>query len=160
MVEAEEGKKKIPVISDGNEILSINQIDTFRRNYKWTPPYGYTENQLLQFMKDNPTLTPEELEAAANKAMAGKITKTPENIIDWINSNMSDEQLKSLKKKADEAGISHWYTGKKTDVKNYLDSVKDKIQTTIESGYTKEEILEFSGFLHEAHLHFGYLEQP
>ena len=56
---------------------------------------------------------------------------------------ISKDQLKSLKKRADEAGISSIWKGKKTDVKNYLNSIKDKIQTALDEGYTQEEILEF-----------------
>ena len=99
-------------------------------------------------MKDNPNATPEELEAGARKAIGGteiniETTKTPDEIISSIIDTMSDEQLKSLKKKADVAGVSSMWRGKKTDIKNYLNSIKDKIQTAMDEGYTEEEIIEF-----------------
>lgn len=56
---------------------------------------------------------------------------------------ISDEQLKTLKTKADEAGISSMWRGKRTDVKNYLDSISDKIQTALDKGYSMEEIIDF-----------------
>ena len=138
-------------ISVGDEPLSINQIEQFRRSYGWTPPFGFTESQLLQFMADNPNATPEELEAAAKQAMAGETgtiepttpTNTPDEVITKILDTMSDAQLKALKKKADEAGISSMWKGKRTDVKNYLNSIKDKIQTALNEGFSVEEIIDY-----------------
>jgi len=43
--------------------LSINQIEQFRRSFGWTPPLGFTQSQLIQYMNDNPNATPEELES-------------------------------------------------------------------------------------------------
>lgn len=128
--------------------LTINQIEQFRRSYGWTPPFGFTINQLEQYMADNPDATPEELEAGAKQIAGGEVTKetitqTPDEIITSIMDTISKDQLKSLKKRADEAGISSIWKGKKTDVKNYLNSIKDKIQTALDEGYTQEEILEF-----------------
>ena len=105
--------------------LTINQIEQFRRSYGWTPPFGFTENQLLQYMADNPDATPEELEAGAKQILGDEpetpqITETPDTVISFINENITDSQLKVLKRKADEAGISSVLKTKKVDVKNYL----------------------------------------
>jgi len=48
--------------------MSTNQIEQFRRSYGWTPPFGYTQNQLIQFMNDNPGLNPEQYEQLVNQA--------------------------------------------------------------------------------------------
>ncbi len=149
---AEKLRRAISDIPD--EPLSINQIDTFRRSYGWTPPFGFTESQLLQYMKDNkdnPNATPEALEAGAKQILQGKQptdttkeapTTTPDEVITSIMDTMSDEQLKALKTKADEAGISSMWRGKRTDVKNYLESITDIIKGAIERGYSVDEIIE------------------
>lgn len=147
--------------------LSINQIEQFRRSYGWTPPFGYSMSQLEQYIADNPDATPEELELGAQQVAGITATettkptleggtqpsgvdmeakaevKTADEIINSIVSDISDEQLKKMKEKADEADISKWFKGKKTDVKNYLKSIKDKIQTAIDSGWGQEEIINF-----------------
>ncbi|NCO04935.1 MAG: hypothetical protein GW939_02195 [Candidatus Magasanikbacteria bacterium] len=51
--------------------MSTNQIEQFRRSYGWTPPFGYTQNQLVQFMKDNPGLNPEQYEQAVKQVSGG-----------------------------------------------------------------------------------------
>jgi hypothetical protein len=51
-----------------NKIMTTAEIAQFEKTYGWTPPYGYTERQLIQFMKDNPDTAPEELEEGARRA--------------------------------------------------------------------------------------------
>ena len=142
--------------------LTINQIEQFRRSFGWTPPLGFSRTQLEQFIADNPGATPEELEKGA-KVFAKEeveeipevpipeiptpeeipeIVKTPEETITFILDTMTDEQLKALKKKADEAGVSSFLKSKRTDVKNYLNSIKDLIQRALDDGLTMEKILE------------------
>lgn len=60
--------------------MSLWEIQTFKNQYDWTPPYGFTEAQLMQFMKDNPNSTPQELEEGAKKALQeqGGATTQPE----------------------------------------------------------------------------------
>ena len=129
--------------------MSTNQIEQFRRSYGWTPPFGYTETQLLQYVKDNPNASPEELEAGAKQvqgqtdASATPATKTtPEAVITFIDGNLTSAQKTSLKKKADTAGISSMWKPASTDIKNYLNSIKTQIQEALDSGFTQEQILE------------------
>lgn len=51
-----------------NKVMTAKDIAQFERTYGWTPPLGYTQAQLTQFIKDNPDATPEELEAGAKQA--------------------------------------------------------------------------------------------
>jgi len=131
------------------KILSINQIDQFRRSYGWTPPYGFTESQLLQFMKDNPNATPEELETGAKQALAGgagviepvaeltadrnTIEGIKERVILARQEEYKDEEIKSTIKNlytidelfalAKSAGYAKWYTGKEKDINRMLNAI-------------------------------------
>ena len=51
-----------------NKVLTTENIDKFEKMYGWMPPFGFTERQLVQFMKDNPDATSEELESGAKEA--------------------------------------------------------------------------------------------
>lgn len=139
-----------------DEVLTINQIDQFRRSYGWTPPFGYTFAQLQQYMADNPDATPEELEAGAQEAGSGEAGGEAETeagaesgqdvagTISYISQNLSANQLDVLHTKAQEAGVAKWWHGKKKNVEAYLESIRDKIFDALAvDGYTKEEILEF-----------------
>lgn len=130
--------------------LTINEIEQFRRSYGWTPPFDYTKSQLLQYIKDNPDATPEELEAGAKKALneagvasAQTFKITPESVIDYISNNMTSEQKNILKKRANKVGVSSIFRFAGTDIKNYLNTIKDNMQEAINEGYTQEEILNF-----------------
>ena len=131
--------------------LSINQISQFKKTYGWTPPFGFSLSQLSTYMGDNPNATPAELEEGAREAekQTGETTpaptpattSTPDAIITFITGNMSSEQKTALKKKADTAGISSIWKPASTDIKNYLNSIKEQIQEALDSGFTREEIL-------------------
>ena len=137
----------IPGITDPGEPLSINQIEQFRRAYGWTPPLGFTSSQLTQYIADNPDATPEELEAGANSITDGEVKGvevekvTVSETVTSIMDSVTDDQLKTLKKKADDAGISKIFRFKKGDVKAYLNSISGIIQEAIDEGATTEEIL-------------------
>jgi len=126
--------------------LSVSQVDTFRRSYGWTPPLGFTQSQLEQYVADNPNATPEELEAGARGVTPNQETQetpqsSPQEVIAFVLGNMNDAQKSALKKRSDVAGISSIFKPAGTDIANYLDSVKEQIQEALDAGYTKEEIL-------------------
>src|SRR3990167_2311850 len=130
--------------------LSTNQITQFKKTYGWTPPFGFTSPQLVQYMKDNPNATPAELEAGAKQASkqaeqeeTPTNTSTPEAVISFVTSNMTDVQKTALKKKADDAGVSSMWKSANTDIKNYLNSITAQIQEALDSGFTQEEIMSF-----------------
>lgn len=107
------------------EMLSINQIEQFRRSYGWTPPFGYTESQLLQFMQDNPTLSGEELEE-----IAGSVTKDDQSGIDKLIASTdrnSFEGLSARIAKARELGASD-----------------EEIREQVLSDYTTDELFAIS----------------
>ena len=130
--------------------LSINQIDIFRRTYGWTPPFGFTPEQLTQYMADNPNASPEELEAGARTIEGVEPdVETPTepafnalSAISEIMAVITDDQLKAIKKKADRAGISKVLRGKRKDVQAYLDSISDQIQAGLDGGLTIEQLIE------------------
>ena len=128
--------------------MSINQIDTFRRSFGWTPPFGFTENELLDFMEDNPLATPEELEAGAKQMLVGEggapvERATVDEVKAEILSGMTASQKIALKKKADDAGESSAFKTARVDIKNYLTSIEDKIQKAIDAGHDAEAIIKF-----------------
>jgi len=51
-----------------DKVMTAVEITQFEEKYGWTPPFGFTEKQLIQFMKDNPDATPKELETGAKEA--------------------------------------------------------------------------------------------
>lgn len=129
------------------DVLSMNQIDQFRRAYGWTPPYGFTEQQLMQYMEDNPNATPEELEAGARQAIGtetgqgagtgGTQVTIDENV---IRQEFSTDELKSI---ADKLGMSKWYTPKGMDIDRAMPEILNKVQQALSEGYTKEEVFEY-----------------
>jgi len=136
-------------ITPTEEPLSINAIDQFRRSYGWTPPFGFTENQLLQFMKDNPDASPEELEAGAKQALAGQggeITQPQTSFPDTVGhimNTITDDEMTALWKKAKTAGVTKLFRLKRGDVQAYLETFKSQIEEAINQGYSKEEIKQY-----------------
>ena len=130
------------------EPLSINQIEQFRRSYGWTPPFGFNESQLLQYMEDNPNATPEELEAGAkgvtNEAPTEEVPEEAVgqagNFIDvnYFKENFTDDQLKDL---SDRMGTSRFYTPKSSDIKRFLGEVMSKVEKAREAGFSDEDII-------------------
>lgn len=127
--------------------MSISQIDTFRRNYGWTPPAGASWDDMTTLMNNNPSLTPKELEAVAKELYASnknaddaspqvfvfgdaylrekmkELVQTgasPDRIKEQVLSRFTVEDLFPLAK---EAGQARWYSRGSTDVNRYLDSL-------------------------------------
>jgi len=136
--------------------LSLNEIDIFRRAYGWTPPMGFTNSQLTQFMKDNPNRTPEELEKAANEVatkLQGESTETTgeteEETTKETGEYLSDEWFKEkyttaeLKKVSDKLGTSKWYTPKGMDINRALRELMTKIKEARGEGHSDDEILKY-----------------
>lgn len=141
-------KKPAKSLVDTEKPMSVSEIESFRHSYGWTPPFGFTQTQIKQYIADNPNATPEELEAGAEQVSgitentkAAPNTQTPDQIVSFVTGNMNDAQKSVLKKKADVAGISSMWKPASTDVKNYLKSIEAQIQEALDAGYTQEEIL-------------------
>ena len=146
-------KKELKETSTDNKAaqpLSLNQIEQFRRSYGWTPPYGFTESQLLQFMNDNPNATPEELEAGAKQALGSvggginQQTTEPQTTyveaVGEIMNSLADNEMDILFKKAKEKGMTSFWKSKWNDVKSFIEAHKDTIEEAISQGATAEEI--------------------
>ncbi|MDI6820929.1 MAG: hypothetical protein QMD65_01995 [Patescibacteria group bacterium] len=137
-----EGKKD----GKGKEkFLTIWEISEFRRNYDWTPPYGFTESQLFQFMKDNPTATPEQLEAGAKKASAqlqGVEFKEPKRYLseEWFRQNFTNAELKAMSNKL---GTSKWWSPATWDINRFLTEAMKKVEDAKQQGYSDDEILRY-----------------
>jgi hypothetical protein len=100
-------------------------------------------------MKDNPTATPEELEAGAKQVLAeigGGGTPAPqqtnETFLDenYFRTNFNEAQLKEL---SDKAGTSKWYSTKGADINRFLKETMAKIEEARRQGYSDDEILKF-----------------
>ena len=127
------------------EPLSINQVEQFRRSYGWTPPLGFTNDQLIQYMNDNPGATPEELEAGARQSSGGEIEQiTPQtnfpDTVGHIMNTITDDERNALFAKAKAAGVTKALRLKRGDVKAYVETLKAEIEEAISQGYSKEEI--------------------
>ena len=123
--------------------MTMWEISKFRRNYGWTPPYGFTKSQLFQFMKDNPTATLEELERGAKKVWAqlqgGQVKEQFLNE-DYFRTNYTKDELKKM---SDKAGTSKWYTPATMDINRFLTETMKKIEEARRQGYSDDEILKF-----------------
>jgi hypothetical protein len=133
-----------------SESMSTNQIEQFRRSYGWTPPFGFSESQLIQFMEDNPGLTADEYQALANQAAGQDGTQAPttssggeqgpltyQSIFDaakdaqragFDSEEIIDELidiygLDTLHAIAKEQGIASAFTPKEMDVKRMLNAI-------------------------------------
>ena len=146
-------KVRLPVSGGGGsrvsveEPLSINQIEQFRRSYGWTPPAGFTMEQLTQFMNDNPNLTPEQLEKAARQVASGvsaeDIVSSTENRFlteEYFRQNLSEKQLKTI---SDNLGTSKWYTPKSMDINRMFAELMTIIDNARSQGHSDEEIYNF-----------------
>jgi len=133
--------------SKGSDYFTEWELNTFKKIYGWTPPYGVTKSQVRQYMADNPNATPQELEQGLINFLgrnSGKINNIKsDDIINYIINNLNKEQMNILKRKADEAGISSIWHSTKTDILNYLNSMKDLINEAINNGYSQEQIVNF-----------------
>ena len=130
--------------------MTLTDIKNFTEIYGWRPPAGVSQNEALQFMKDNPNATPKELQAAAEEAVLGAtpaVEKTVDEVTTFIEENMSDAQLKVFKAKAKEKGFTKGgflgFGVGKEGVSDYLKSIKSKIEVAISQGFTEQEILDF-----------------
>lgn len=114
--------------------LTMWEISEFKRNYGWTPPYGFTQSELEQYMADNPNATPEELERGIQEVMGTTSTLNE----DWFRENYTEDELHDLAKKK---GIAKWYTPKGSDIKRFFKALGE----AIEQGYSDEEIKQWLG---------------
>jgi len=127
--------------------LSTNQIEQFRRSYGWTPPFGFSQTQLLDYMADNPNATPEELEAGARQAQpTGDGTSTDTGgsgglfvSADYLKSNFTTTELKKM---SDKFGTSKMFRFATGDIDDFLSQVETKIQEARDADFSEEEILE------------------
>jgi len=125
--------------------MSTNQIEQFRRSYGWTPPFGFSQSQLLKYMEDNPNATPEELAAGASQAI--ETTGTDENKssgqflnVDYLKNKYSKSELKDM---SDKFGTSKWYTFAGADINRFFDAIQTKIEEARQQGYSDSEIEEY-----------------
>ena len=132
--------------------LSINQIEQFRRSFGWTPPFGFTQSQLLQYIEDNPNATPEELEAGASGVLAGGteiIEVEPFLDEQYFRDNFTTEELKEMAKKA---GFTKGGSGAfgflgfgvgEEGIQEYLTNLTGQIEEARGIGFSDDEILTF-----------------
>lgn len=78
--------------------------------------------------------------------LLSKVEAEPVTVDEAINSivdTATDEQIKSLKTMADTAGVSSFWTGKKSDIKRLLNTaeMKQVIQDAIDQGLSTEDII-------------------
>ena len=136
---------RAPGEPDAKKPLTLWEISEFERRYDWTPPYGFTQSQLNQFIKDNPGASPAELEKGAKQALAQTqgitMPTTEKNTIEGVKERIktakdggyNDDEIKTAIKKiyttdelfvlAKSAGYAKWYTGKGSDVERMLDAI-------------------------------------
>ena len=99
------------IVSD--KPMSTNQIEQFRRSYGWTPPFGYSEPQLLQYMKDNPNATKEELAAGADASTAPSTAISKEDVEKDMRALFVKSELHTMAK---ELGFASMWTNADTDI--------------------------------------------
>ena len=136
---------------DGDEIMSVYAIDVFERKYGWVPPFGFTRNDLIEYMRDNPGLSPAELQAAAEeefKKQQGAEAGEPEAQVEeegWvediteedIRAEFTEEELYTI---SDNLGIAVWWKHKSFDIANAMPTIISRVQKVTDMGGSIEEI--------------------
>jgi len=126
---------------DTTKVIDTQEAKRIEELYGFTPPIGIPLNQVEKYIQDNPYATPVQLQDGINQAFGGE--KPAEFITkDWFMENYTDDELKDL---ADDAGVSGFWSGKDTDIKNYIKHIMSEVQLDREAGYTDNEIIEFLG---------------
>ena len=127
--------------------LSPTDITSFESTYGWRPPFGVTFNEALNFMQDNPDLTPSQLEEAAVTSISGRVQSISDTQIETTTTNilegMTDEQEEKLKAQAKDSGFTKLF-GFRGDVKDFINSptVQDLIKLGLEEGNDFQTILD------------------
>ena len=124
--------------------LDIIDLKRFKELFGWTPPLGFTETELTQFMNDNPTLSPEELESEAKRFVSGEEQPVATESVDDFkditqriqtakDGGFSDDEIKEAIKSAyteeelfaisKEMGFAKFFTGKTKDIDRFLNSL-------------------------------------
>ena len=79
-----------------------------------------TKTQLAQYIKDNPALTPAQLEAGAHAAIGGGTAAAGNTAASFdfptFFSDLTDAQVKQLHTEAEKDGIAKFYRTKKDDI--------------------------------------------
>ena len=111
--------------------LTLWEISEFTKRYGWTPPYGFTEPQLTQFVQDNPTASPAELERGAKEAFARLQGGEPAQAETETETFTTDRLTKE--------GVQERIIKAKQ-----LSYTNDEIKTAIKAAYTTDELFKIA----------------
>ena len=136
---------KSVIQGDGSttEPMSIWEIQQYNKLYGWTPPSGFTRQQIDDYVKLNPNLTPAELEAGAKQALLGITNDSGESInltSDYFKSLYTSDELYKIAEKNNL--VSYWNPFSSLDVKRLLNAIDETIVQYRNEGYSDIEILE------------------
>lgn len=128
----------------GNEkSMSVWEIQQYSKLYGWTPPSGFTRQQIDDYVKANPNATPSELEAGAKQALLGITNDSGESIeltSDYFKSLYTSDELYEIAEKNNL--VNYWSPFSGHDVKRLLNSIDETIVQYRNEGYSDQEILE------------------
>lgn len=136
---------KSVIQGDGSttEPMSVWEIQQYNKLYGWTPPSGFTRQQIDDYVKANPNATPSELEAGAKQALLGITNDSGESIeltSDYFKSLYTSDELYKIAEKNNL--VNYWSPFSGHDVKRLLNSIDETIVQYRNEGYSDQEILE------------------
>lgn len=136
---------KSAIQGDGNttEPMSVWEIQQYKKLYGWTPPSGFTRQQIDDYVNLNPNLTPSELDAGAKQALLGITNDSGESInltSDYFKSLYTSDELYKIAEKNNL--VNYWSPFSGDDVKRLLNSIDETITQYKNEGYSDQEILE------------------
>jgi hypothetical protein len=131
-------------ITPNEKPLTMWEIGQFKNTYGWTPPYGFTQSQLSQYMADNPNATPQQLEEGARKIISGgggNAGSTNQYITEeYLRTNYTTDELKKM---SDKFGTSKWYTPASMDISRFIKEAIAKVEEARQAGYSDDEIIKY-----------------
>jgi len=128
---------------NSRETMSVWEIQQYNKLYGWTPPSGFTRQQIDDFVNANPNATPAELESGAKQALLGITNDTGESInltSDYFKSLYTSDELYKIAEKNNL--VNYWSPFSGDDVKRLLNSIDETITQYKNEGYSDQEILE------------------
>ena len=123
--------------------MSVWEIQQYNKLYGWTPPSGFTRQQIDNYVNANPNATPAELEAGAKQALLGITNDAGESIeltSDYFKSLYTNDELYKIAEKNNL--VNYWSPFSGHDVKRLLRSIDETIAQYRNEGYSDQEILE------------------
>ena len=131
--------------------MSESERQEFAKDFGWQPPMGMSYEEALQFTRDNPTSSPDELRKAAEEFYTNRpktlstedIEKSFDDTIKTITDSLTSEELeKFAKRHEDMYPFLNRFTGKKGKVTRLFrdQGIREFVRIGLAQGKTADQI--------------------